>query len=218
MRQIHTAAALLVICLAPLAMAQSPAGQTAQGAEATPAGQAAQAADAAQAVVPLDQQATREQLTKLFEVMRLRQQFDSMTKMMPAIIEQQVHAQMAGMAAAIPGGKQLSPQQQAALDKLSAKYLQKATSLYPAAEMIEDAMTVYQRHMSRSDADAYIAFYSSPPGQHLLDAQPVIMKEYMPVVSGKVQERTKELYAEMAQDLRDFVKSQEPQAAPAPAK
>ncbi|MGH9591103.1 MAG: DUF2059 domain-containing protein [Terracidiphilus sp.] len=218
MRRIHAAAALLAIFLGPLAMAQAPAGQTAQGAESAPASQAGQAGDAARAVVPTDQQATREQLSKLFEVMRLRQQFDSMTKMMPAIIEQQVHAQMDGMTAAIPGGKPLSPQQQAALDKLSAKYLQKATSLYPAEEMIADAMTVYQRHMSRSDADAYIAFYSSPPGQHLLDAQPVIMKEYMPVVSGKVQTRTKELYAEMAQDLHEFMKSQEPQAAPAPPK
>jgi hypothetical protein len=172
---------------------------------------------ATQAVVPPDQQATREQLTKLFEAMRLRKQFDSMTKTMPAIVERQVYEEMAQMTAATTGGKQLSPQQQAALDKLTAKYLQKATSLYPAEEMIEDAMAIYQRHMSRSDADAYIAFYSSPPGQHLLDAQPVIMKEYMPVVTGKVQARTRELYAEMAQDIHEFTKSQEPQAAPAPA-
>src|SRR6185312_10111232 len=208
MRQIHAAAALLAISLAPFARAQSPAA---------PATQADQMASAEQAVVPPDQQATREQLTKLFEAMRLRKQFDSMTKTMPAIVERQVHEEMAQMTAATTGGKQLSPQQQTALDKLTAKYLQKATSLYPAEEMIEDAMAIYQRHMSRSDADAYIAFYSSPPGQHLLDAQPVIMKEYMPVVTGKVQVRTKELYAEMAQDIHEFTKSQEPQAAPAPA-
>lgn len=197
--------AALGLAFAPLALAQSPA------ASAAPA-----PATASAEVLP-EQQATREQLTKLFEVMRLRQQFDSMTKMMPAIVEQQVHEQMAQMAAAIPGGKQLSPQQQAAFDKLTDKYLQKANSLYPADEMLEDAVTVYQRHMSRTDVDAYIVFYSSTPGQHLLDAQPVIMKEYMPVVSEKVQARTKQLYAEMAQDMQEFMKSQEPQAAPAPS-
>jgi len=217
MRQIHAAAALLAISLAPLARAQSPAGQALSQSQAAPATQADQMASAAQAVVPPDQQATREQLTKLFEAMRLRKQFDSMTKTMPAIVERQVHEEMAQMTAATTGGKQLSPQQQTALDKLTAKYLQKATSLYPAEEMFEDAMAIYKRHMSRSDADAYIAFYSSPPGQHLLDAQPVIMKEYMPVVTGKVQARTRELYAEMAQDIHEFTKSQEPQAAPAPA-
>ena len=216
MRQIHAAAALLAIYLAPLARAQSPAGQTLPQSQAAPATQADQMAATASVVVPPDQQATREQLTKLFEAMRLRKQFDSMTKTMPAIVEGQVHEEMAQMTAATTGGKQLSPQQQTALDKLTAKYLQKATSLYPAEEMIEDAMAIYQRHMSRSDADAYIAFYSSPPGQHLLDAQPVIMKEYMPVVTGKVQARTRELYAEMAQDIHEFTKSQEPQAAPAP--
>jgi hypothetical protein len=207
MRKHYAAAAILAISFAPLALAQSPAFPP------TPAAQA----PAAAAEVPQGQQATREQLTKLFDVMRLRQQFDTMTKMMPTIVQQQVHEQMAQMVAAIPGGTQLSPQQQAAFDKLTEKYLHKANSLYPADEMMNDAMAVYQRHMSRSDVDAYIAFYSSAPGQHLLDAQPVIMKEYMPIVTGKVQTRTRELYAEMTQDMQEFLKSQEPQTTPAPA-
>lgn len=209
MRKIYAAAALAAFTFGSWACAQSPAAPSAPATQQP-------AADAA--LVPPEQQATREQLTKLFDVMRLRQQFDSMTRMMPAIVQQQVHEQMAEMAAAIPGGKQLSPQQQEAFDKLTSKYLQKANTLYPADEMMDDAMKVYQHHMSRTDVDAYIAFYSSQPGQHLLDAQPVIMKEYMPVVTGKVQERTKMLYAEMAKDLQEFVKSQAPQSAPAPAK
>lgn len=205
MRKLHAAAALAALTLAPWTIAQAPAAPSAP-ADQQPAETTAE--------VPAGQQATREQLTKLFEVMRLRKQFDSMTRMMPAIVQQQVHEQMEEMQAAIPNGKQLSPDQQAAFDKLTEKYLQKATTLYPADEMIEDAMTVYQHHMSRTDVDAYIAFYSSQPGQHLLDAQPVIMKEYMPVVTGKVQERTKMLYAEMAKDMQDFIKAQPPQPAP----
>lgn len=199
--------AALGLGFAPFALAQSPAA---------PSVPATEAPAATSAIVPAEQQATREQLAKLFDVMRLRQQFDSMTRMMPAIVQQQVHEQMAQMAASIPGGKQLSPPQQAAFDKLTSKYMQKATSLYPTDEMVSDAMAVYQRHMSRTDVDAYIAFYSSTPGQHLLDAQPVIMKEYMPVVSDKVQARTRELYVEMAKDMEDFVKAQAPQLAPAP--
>jgi hypothetical protein len=200
--------AALGMALSPFALAQSPAA---------PLAPASQAPAAAAAVVPADQQATREQLAKLFEVMRLRQQFDSMTKMMPAIVQQEVHQQMEQLAAAIPNGKQLSPEQKAAFDKITDKYLQKANKLYPTDEMVNDAMTIYQHHMSRSDVDAYIAFYSSTAGQHLLDAQPVIMKEYMPVVSDKVQSRTKELYAELAQDMEDFIKAQAPPTKPAPA-
>lgn len=208
MKTAYSVIAALALAVAPFALAQSPAA---------PAAPEAQTSGAASAAVPAGEQPTHEQLAKLFEVMRLRQQFDSMTKMMPAIVEQQVQEQMAQMQAAIPGGKQLSPEQQAAFDKLTAKYLQKANSLYPIDEMVEDAMAVYQRHMSRTDVDAYITFYSSTPGQHLLDAQPVIMKEYMPVVSEKVQSRTKELYAQMAQDMQDFIKAQAPQSAPPPA-
>ena len=52
----------------------------------TPTTQPAQSgpkAVATQASVPPEQQATREQLTKLFEVMRLRQQFDDMMRALP---------------------------------------------------------------------------------------------------------------------------------------
>lgn len=176
------------------------------------------AATAAQ--IPADQQATREQLAKLFEVMRMRQQFDSLLKMIPAMVEQQMHAQMKEMVAQMPGAREPTPEQQAALDKLMSKYMQKAANIYPAAEMIADASTVYQRHLTRSDVDEYIAFYSSPAGQHLLDAQPVIMREYMPMVMGRMQARSKELYADLAKDIHEAMSasvSQGPAGSSAPA-
>ncbi len=209
MKKAYSIVAALGLAVAPWAFAQAPATRPAP---------ADQSEAAAEAVVPADQQATKEQLTKLFEVMRLRQQFASMTKMMPAIVQQQVHEQISETAAAIPGGNQLTPTQQAALEKIMTKYMDKAASIYPAEEMANDAMSIYQRHMSRSDVDAYIAFYSSPAGQHLLDAQPIIMKEYMPVVTEKVKARTQQLYAEMAVDLQNFAKAQAPAKTSTPAK
>ena len=176
-----------------------------------PAAQPAQ--DAASAQIPPDQQPTKEQLMRLFDVMRLRQQFESTMKMMPAMVQQQMNMQMKEVLRQTPGAKQLTPQQQAALDDLMKKYMEKAQALYPADEMIADAATVYQHHMSRSDVDAYIAFYGSPAGQHLLDAQPAIMKEYMPLVMDRYQSRSKDLYADLAKDMQDFIKTQLPPAA-----
>ncbi len=167
-----------------------------------------QTPDERQAQVPPDQQATKEQLAKLFEVMRLHQQFDNMMKVMPQMAEQQMRAQMKEMLAATPDAKKLTPEQQAALDKLMSKYLEKAQSIYPINEMLDDAASVYQRYMSRSDVDAYIAFYNSPPGQHLLDAQPLILKEYMPLAMKRVQERSAKLSAEMAVDMQEFMREQ----------
>ena len=66
------------------------------------------------------------------------------------------------------------------------KYVEKSMDLYPADEMLTDMGAIYQRHLSKDDVDGLIVFYSSPTGQHLLDAQPVIAKEYMPLVMGKV--------------------------------
>ncbi len=192
------------VLLAFVVQAQPPAGQKTAATEAP---------------VPPGQQATKEQFRKLFEVMRLRQQFEEMMKMLPNVVQQQVHMQIEQMTANMPGANAMTAEQRAALEKLTKKYMEKARALYPADEMINDAIVVYQRHMSRQDVEAYINFFSSPPGQRFLDVQPVIMKEYMPIAMERAQQRTKELNAEMAVDLAEFEKSIEPAKKPAePAK
>jgi hypothetical protein len=161
-------------------------------------------------LVAEDQQPTPEQLTKLFEVMRLRQQMDSVTRMMPAMIQQQVESQSKELSAKLMPGVTLSPAQEEATRKITQKYMERAASIYPVGEMIEDMKGLYQRHLTRTDVDAFIAFYSSPAGQHLLDAQPVIMQEYMPIVMKRMQERSKQLTDELEQDLQELIKSATP--------
>ena len=171
---------------------------------------ATQKATAGEATVPLEQQASREQLKKLFEVMRLRQQFEDMMKMLPSVVQQQLRAQMDQLRAGVPGADRMDSEQHRAMDRLMNKYMEKAATLYPVDEMIDDAISVYQRHMSREDADAYLAFFSSPPGQHFLDAQPAIMKEYMPIAMERAQRRTQALTADLAADISEFEKSAAP--------
>lgn len=183
---------------APWVLAQTPKAQTAP---VTPK------ATASGASVPLEQQASREQLKKLFEVMRLRQQFEDMMKMLPGVVQQQLRAQMDQLKASMPGANRMDSEQNKAMDRLMNKYMEKAATLYPVDEMIDDAISVYQRHMSREDADAYLAFFSSPPGQHFLDAQPAIMKEYMPIAMERAQRRTQALTADLAADISEFEKS-----------
>ncbi len=209
MKNLYTLAAMVALSIQPCVFAQPQDAASASPTQ-TPA--------AGPAVVPAEQQATREQLTRLFEVMRLRQQFNQIMTMMPKAVEQGIHEEMQQAMAQMPAAQQPTADQQAQLDAIMDKYMQKAMNIYPADEMMADAIGVYQRHMSRTDVDAYIAFYTSPPGQHLLDAQPAIMKEYMPIVMAKAQDRSKALYAEMLQDLANFEKNQKPQPATAPAK
>jgi len=191
----------MALALAPMtAVAQAPADQP--------------AAATAAAVIPPDQQPTKEQLVKLFELMRVHQQVQSMLTTMQSMMQQQLSAQIKDRAGKL--GSSLTADQQAAIAKISDKYMQKAFNLFTIDELLDDMAGIYQRHISRSDVDAMIAFYSAPAGQHLLDAQPVILKEYMPVIMQRVQERSKALTAEEAKEMEEVTGSHMGQMLDAP--
>jgi hypothetical protein len=156
--------------------------------------------------IPPDQLATKEQIEKIFEVMRLRKQMEGMMSMMPEVITQTFRDQVKNINDQLPPGKQLTAQDQAGLEKVMKKYVDEAESIYPVDEMIADAVPVYLRHISKADADAVIVFYSSPAGQRLLDEQPAIMKEYMGVVMSHMQTRSKRLTDEMQAEIEQAVK------------
>jgi hypothetical protein len=190
--------------LAPWAVfAQVPADQLA--ATSVPA-------TATSAAIPLDQQPTKEQLAKLFELIRVRQQVQSLLKMMPAMVQQQMQAQAKTIEAKHPECNLLKPENQAAFDKVMSKFMEKSLNIVNIDEMLDDMTVVYQRHVSSTDVDALIAFYSSPAGQHLLDAQPIIMKEYMPMVMKRTQERSAALIKGLTNDLEQLAKSIAPSA------
>jgi len=161
---------------------------------------------ASMSISPADQP-TKEQLAKLFEVMHLHDQMQNMMKMIPAVVSQQVKTQMSQIMGKLAPGSQLTEEQQTRLSTLMNKYISKAMTVYTPDDMIADMTTVYQHHISRADVDALIAFYGSPAGRHLLDAQPAIMKEYMPIVMQRQQKATDALTDEMRSELEDFAKS-----------
>jgi hypothetical protein len=167
---------------------------------------------------PPEERASKEQVAKLLEIMRLRQQLASTMQALPEMIQGQVAAQTRQLASSLPGGRQLTPDEQKRLDAVEQKYMKMAMDVYPVDAMIDDVTEIYQRHMSRSDVDAFIAFYSSPPGQHLLDEQPAIMREYMPLAMKRVNERSKQLTDEMIKDMKSVTQSSEPASAKPPAK
>ena len=154
--------------------------------------------------IPADQQATRPQVDKLLEQMHARDQLQAYLGMMHQMVQQQLAKDLPATGL---DGAALTADQQKAVRDLVGTYVQKSMSLYTVDEMLDDMAAVYQRHFTRDDVDAYIAFYSSPAGQHLLTAQPVIMQEYMPVVMQRVQERGKALDEQLRKDVDDLLKS-----------
>jgi hypothetical protein len=201
--------ALVIGFVASTAFVRSQAGPAPVGATATP--------DSTPSAIPPDQQPTKQQLAKLFEVMQVREQVGAVMQMFPAMIQQQVRQHEKEITASQPESARMTPEQQAALDKVTERYLEKAMSIYTVDEMLDDMAAIYQRHFTRADVDVYIAFYSTPAGKHLLQMTPVIMQEYMPVVMQRVQERSKALTAEMSKEITDVLKSTAPDATAPPA-
>lgn len=166
-------------------------------------------------VVSAENQPSADQLAKLFEVMRIKQQMASMRTMVPAMVQQQIQAAMKQTEEGLPAGTKLTPEQREKMQSIMTEYVGKAMDLYPADEMLTDMTALYQRHLSKDDVDALIAFYSSPAGQHLLDAQPAIAQEYMPVVMGKVAQRSQTMLKEMMKEMAEIMPAKAA-AKPAP--
>jgi|GEM_PF-3292974 len=166
-----------------------------------PDAQLAVAPVAAASTIPLDQQPTDEQLDKLFEVMHVREQMASMTKMLPSLIQNQVKNQFKQTQKDRPESNPLKAEQQDASAKMLTKYIERVMTLYPYEEMVSDMKTIYKRHLTKSDVDGITAFYSSQAGQHFIETLPVIMKEYTPLAMRKTQERLKPLLDEITKEM-----------------
>ncbi|MGA9071143.1 MAG: DUF2059 domain-containing protein [Terracidiphilus sp.] len=164
--------------------------------------------EATASTVPADQQPTKEQLNKLFELMNVRGQLASLSKMMPGLLQQQMqqmqkdHPEMATM----------SEEQQKEADKIMNKFMGRVFDVYNADDMIADMASIYQRHLTRSDVDGIIAFYSSPAGQHMIAMVPVIMQEYMPLAMQRMQDRMKPLIDQMGKEMEAIGKPVAPPA------
>jgi hypothetical protein len=154
--------------------------------------------------IPVEDQATPEQVERLFQVMRIRQQTESVMKQMSTMMQQQVAQGMKQGDADAPDGNKLTPEQLAERQKLMEKLMDRAMHVYTVDEMLADMTPIYQRHISKSDIEAFIAFFGSSSGQHFLDQQPLIAKEYMPLVMTRVQEKSKALTDEMKKDIEEL--------------
>jgi TonB family protein len=183
------------------ALAQAPAGQTVD----TPA-------KAVPAAIPADQQATKEQLANLFELLRIREQVASLSKTLPALMQQQITARMKQMQQNNPALASPTEEQQQAISKIMNRFMEQVLDPYKSDEMIADMTQLYQKYLTRSDADGIIAFYSSPAGQRLLDIQPVIMPEYLSLVMQRMQDRVKTLTDDMQKELTERIKPKAPSA------
>ena len=122
--------------------------------------------------------ASKEDIKKLFDVMASREQMGQMM--------QQLFAQMRSLNREQIKKRrpEVTEAELATMDRESQDLIKN----FPLEEMLSDMIPVYQRHFTKSDIDALIAFYSSPAGQKFLHEMPAVTAETMRAVYPRIQD------------------------------
>jgi hypothetical protein len=124
-----------------------------------------------------DANATREDVLKLFDVMKIHEQ---MASVMTTIATQQRAMMHEGMRKHFP---QISDEELARLDKFTTDTMKDM----PIDSLLDDMIPVYQKHLSKGDVDAMSTFYASPTGQKLLREMPAMTAESMQAAGPHIQ-------------------------------
>src|SRR5215510_7674566 len=175
---------LIIVCLLSLPLlAQQPAGSAAKN----PAQSATQ---------PLPPDApSREEVLQLFDLLQIKKLTET-TMQMAQEQAKNVAEQMLREAMPDPTPDQLKSSQQL-MDTIT----QDVMKAFPLDEMLNVMVPVYQRHLTRSDLQAIMAFYSSAVGQKLLREQPAMVQESMQAMAPLQQRMMEDLMRRMREQV-----------------
>lgn len=190
---------LVLITGCSLLYAQKPAAAAAAGSKshAKPASSAKQASTAKKPTQ--SQQASAEQVRKLLDMLQIR---DNLQITLDAMKTQMQRGSETMLREKLP---QATAEQLKQVDAI----VEQEFATITMDDLIHDVIPVYQRHLTRSDVEALIAFYSSPVGQKLRREEPAMMRESMEATSAGQREKMEDLLARVEVRLQQFIDSQQ---------
>lgn len=150
-----------------------------------------------------DPPATREDILRLFKVMRLHEQ---MRVTMELVMAQQQKMIRDTIKQRVPD---ITEKELARMESMS----KEAVKDLPLDGMLDDSIPVYQKHLTKGDVDAMAVFYSTPTGQKLLREQPAIAGESMQAMSPRMQKTMGEIMDRIAAKAKE--ESEKDKAPPA---
>jgi len=83
-----------------------------------------------------------------------------------------------------------------------------------ADDMIKDVVPVYQKHLTRSDVRALVAFYSSPAGQKILREQPAMIRESMQAAGASQQKKMEKVLAKLDLRVQQLIEQEQGKETP----
>jgi hypothetical protein len=154
----------------------------------------------AQVAAASDAPATREDVVKLFELMHVQQQTQS-------AIESMLKQQRVMVREAL---RKRHPEISEEELKSADKYMDDFWRDFPVAQMLDDMIPVYQKHLTKTDVGAMSIFYASPTGQKLLREMPAIMTESMQAMMPHLQESMDKMMERVEQKTEEEQKKAPP--------
>ena len=159
---------------------------------------------------PADQPATKADVERYLDAIHSHDMLNQMVEAMAKPMHNMVHEQY------LQDKDKLPPDFEERMTKMMDDMLKNI----PWDDMMKATVPVYQKHLTKGDIDALVAFYSSPTGQKMLHEMPALMAEsmeaMMPIIQGHITNVTTRMQTEMA----DMVKNPPtaPKKAPAPTR
>jgi hypothetical protein len=136
--------------------------------------------------------ATHGQIVEFLQVMDMRKTLDAMVP----VIQRQMREQLAQMQDQFP---QMKPEDAASLASEQEQLIAGLFERMPVDKIEEDLVPIYQRHYTRPEMDAILAFYESPVGQKMRATMPAMMGEVMQVTNARMQAVFDDLMREIKQ-------------------
>ncbi len=133
-----------------------------------------------------DQPATKQDIERYLEVMHTRDLMKSMMDTTSKQMRQILHEQL-----------QKTPNLPPDFEEQMNKDTDEMLKNLPMEEFLQAMVPVYQKHFTKGDIEALIAFYSGPTGQKLLKELPAITQEAMQASSGVIRKLIQERIAQL---------------------
>jgi len=87
-----------------------------------------------------------------------------------------------------------------------------------AGELVESIIPVYQRHFTKGDIDAIVAFYSSPVGQKMQREQQSMMRESMQAAGSRQQQKMEAILQKIQDQMDQVIQDESPKQDDPPKK
>jgi hypothetical protein len=154
---------------------------------------------------PKDAPASKEDVQRYLEAMHSRELMSQMIDAMMKPMHQMLHEQY------LKDKNKLPADFEPRMNKLVDDYMKS----FPWDEMLQSMVPVYQKHFTKGDIDAIVAFYTAPTGQKLLKEMPEIMAESMQTMMPLLQKQMASMQERVEQEVAAMLNESRPSAKPA---